>query len=233
MAENMGIAPTYSSGNVMSKMMNNPIYQQKYAQLENQGMDKRAVSNINQVLGQDLAREQTRLMDMDAQSRELSRRKDKLDYAQKALEHERGQFNIRTEQQDVARSFEDTRFHTELDTIVSQNNMERDLGIKQGDLTREFRVYSQEANRRLDNTNFQNNAAIEEAKLGMEESVFGLEFGLGLLSTGTSLYSDYKQSNYDRDEKTREDALYRMRVNEYNKNAGINYNNIVTGNPEE
>lgn len=233
MADNKGMAPTFATSNMVGRLMDNPIYQQKYAELANQGMDKRAVSNINRVLGQDIAQESRRMMSMDAASRELSRRKDKLDYAAKALEHERGQFDIRSEQTERAREFEDTRFHSELDTMVEQEELKRDLGIEQGDLSREFSVYKSEGNRSLDDMSFQSQQAIEEARLGMEESVFGLEFGLGLLSTGTSLYGDYKNHKQDRLERQRESEIMRMRQREYERSMGLNYSNIDPGNPEE
>ena len=49
-----GLATAYGTNSVLSKLQNNPMFQKRMMAQENLGMDKRAVSNINQVLGKEV-----------------------------------------------------------------------------------------------------------------------------------------------------------------------------------
>ena len=105
MAQPKGIAPQNQTSNVYKKMMDNPIYQQRFRQAQSmEGRDNKAVSNIDKMLGQDIANEQTRLLGMERAGQELSRRSDTLDFARKNLQFQRERAAEKIKHQEQSRT---------------------------------------------------------------------------------------------------------------------------------
>ena len=192
MANNNGM----SMGSVFNQMKENPIYQQRWAQVSNQGQDKRAVSNINRIMGDDIAKEQSRLMNIDDVSRDLSRRADKLEFSKKVEDFKADQFNKNLELKDQAFEEEMRRSDRELDWDVERRTGERDFSKWQNVKDVALRDEAMK-------TNYQ----IDEAKLDLADNEFGMEFALGLFSTGTEIYGDYKASQYQRKEEEQADKM--------------------------
>ena len=152
-----GLATAYGTNSVLNKLQNNPMFQKRMMAQENLGMDKRAVSNINQVLGKEVANEQLKMQGLDRAGKEIARRKDSLDFARKSLDYQERSFKQAMSNRDAARNLKATIFEAE--------QIARD---------RQFKSSISQANRAR---NYQN-------------KYLGLEFGLGLVGTGTSIYRE-------------------------------------------
>ena len=83
MATGKGIKSSYGTANMLQRVMSDPLHQQNIQKAMTVGQDKRAVGGIEKMLGQGIAQEQTRMLSSEQIGRQISRRKDKLDFAKK------------------------------------------------------------------------------------------------------------------------------------------------------
>lgn len=185
-----------SMGSIFNQMKENPIYQQRWAQVSNQGQDKRAVSNINRIIGEDIANQHSRFMDIDDTSKNLSRRADKLEFSKKVEDFKADQFNKKLGIEEDAFEEEMRRSDRQLDWDIERRTGERDFSKWQNIKDVAIRDEAMKSNNQIAN-----------AKLDLADSEFGMEFALGLFSTGTEIYGDYKASRYQRKEEEQADKL--------------------------
>jgi len=169
MATPKGMAPAYATSAMTSKMMEDPA-KQKMLRDATAGRDNRAVSNESQIMGQMMAGESKRLMEMDKVGRSLAMRKDELDFARKEHEFKKERFGTTLTQRQQELAQKDKQFYDRLDV----------------------------------------------ARAGSENKYEGMEMGLGLLSTGMTIYGGYKSR------KQHEKEMFQMRQLVV-KHAGISY----------
>ena len=187
MARKKGMSYTQTFNNMAS----NPIYQQRWANVANQGQDKRAISNINKIIGADVAGEMGRLHSAAQAGEELARRDDKLGFNKKVQDFKAEQFNKRLEQDTLAFEEEQER---QMETF--------DWNVLKAEADREWRQQQH-----MDDIAFRQDALssrmnIEQAKIDMDKSTFGMEFALGLFSTGAEVLGDYNANKYRREEES-------------------------------
>jgi len=133
MATPKGMPPAYATSAMASKMMEDPA-KQKMLRDATAGRDNRAVSNESQVMGQMMAGEGKRLMDMDRVGRELAMRKDDLAFQRKTHEFKKERFGIDLGQRQQELAQRDQQFYDklELQRAGSENKysgLEMGLGL--------------------------------------------------------------------------------------------------------
>ena len=172
-----------------SGMKENPIYQQRWSEIATQGQDKRAVSNLNRVMGADLAQESQRLMQASQAGEELARRSDRLGFEKKVQDFKEKQFEDTIARQDQQFVESQRRQIEAFDWDVLKKEHDRDTKneMYQEDLALRYEALS-------------NKTSLEQAKIDMDDSNFGMEFALGLMSTGTEIWGDYKSNKYQQKE---------------------------------
>lgn len=146
-----------STNSVLAKLQFDPKFQKRMVANESVGMDKRAVSNINRVLGQEVAAEQQKFLGLDRAGAELARRKDTLEMAKKSLDFQKESFNTKVSQREAERDFK-------------YDVAETELQLRKDQLTTRLGQFKKQLN--------------------YSDKQFGMEFGLGLIGTGTTIYRE-------------------------------------------
>jgi len=82
----MATVPKRSTSGIMSSVMNQPMLQQQILNERNIGQDKRAVGSRQQVLGQAVRGERSRLLEMDKAGLALKSRRDKLGFSRQIFQ---------------------------------------------------------------------------------------------------------------------------------------------------
>jgi len=130
MATPKGMPPAYSTSAMASKMMEDPA-KQKMLRDATAGRDNRAVSNESQVMGQMMAGEGKRLMDMDRIGNELAMRKDDLAFKKRTHDFKKERFGVEMSQRQQEVAQRDRQFYDKLE-VQSEGSENPYEGIEMG-----------------------------------------------------------------------------------------------------
>jgi len=119
-----GMAPMYA------KMMEDPIRQARIRDAAAaEGQNNMAVSQMNRVLGQEMAGEQKRLAEMDKVGYELATRKDDLAFARKKHEFQKERFGVQMQQETADRVRREKQANARLESETGNEGLEMGLGL--------------------------------------------------------------------------------------------------------
>ena len=108
-----GIKTRYGTGDVLQRLMDNPITQQEIVNQSNVGQDKRAISGLSRTLGKSVASEQMRMMALDDIGDRLSRRKDRLAFSKKVLKSQKDRWEQSNKLAKAQTDYKDSMFGIE------------------------------------------------------------------------------------------------------------------------
>ena len=101
MATARGITSGMGTAQLHQKMLSDPLYQQRQQQQrEQEGIDNRAVSNMDRVIGSDIAQERQKFRGIEQVGFDLARRSDTLNFAKRTLDFQKEQAEVKAGQFD-------------------------------------------------------------------------------------------------------------------------------------